>query len=140
MGKIYSNIISWLSCLLSAYFYFSPQYINRRTKTLLEGIIKMGFWSELWQNTKRVFSLKCPRCRTNDADLPSEKRIITRLVHQHSHPHSHWKRDSRGHMHMHTEIKWNIELSHKCQKCGHKWRPHKYNSPLPSFAPRDYEH
>ncbi len=90
----------------------------------------MGFWSDLWQGTKRLFSNSCPSCKTNNADLPPDKKIMTRTIEEHPHTHVHWERDKHGNVHPHTRVVWNKTKSHQCQICGHKWTTHEYNQPF----------
>jgi len=84
----------------------------------------------------RLLHLSCPRCQINDADLPENKRIITktrkqwygtkrvaiRVAHL---PHYDLK---LGHWISHPYAQAYLEEcnviinKHKCQTCGHRWK------------------
>lgn len=91
----------------------------------------MGFWEDLWQGTRKVFCKSCPRCKTNDADQPSGQKIIRKLISQHSHRHMHFHRGHDGKMHPQTRVVWNKYVEFQCQACGHIWKEHEHNKPLP---------
>lgn len=81
----------------------------------------MGFLEDLWQGAKRVFSKSCPRCQTNDADLPSERRIIRTLINQHPHDHIHFHKRHDGTMEPQIQRTWDKHIAFRCQNCGHHW-------------------
>lgn len=68
----------------------------------------------LLQSIKRAFSRSCPNCKTNDADLPPEKRISREVV------------DEAYHLEGHNLSTWKIRVTqyvkYKCKSCGHKWK------------------
>ncbi|HIK09386.1 MAG TPA: hypothetical protein IGS52_03830 [Oscillatoriaceae cyanobacterium M33_DOE_052] len=81
----------------------------------------MKFWEDLWQNTKRAFSTSCPKCKKNDADLPSEKRIHRFVVKKHPHYHHHYHQGHDGKLHHQMTIDWEKTVELSCQNCGHTW-------------------
>jgi|AGSF01.1.fsa_nt_gi hypothetical protein len=88
----------------------------------------MGFWQDLWQGTKRVFSQSCPNCKKNDADLPSEKRIIRTVISQHPHYHTHYHKGHDGKMHSQVKCTYMKDIKFSCQSCGHKWTDRRIES------------
>lgn len=87
----------------------------------------MGFWKALWQNTKRTFSMSCPKCKKNDADLPSDKRIHTHEIDRHPHYHHHYHRGHDGQMHHQVRVDWEKTVKCSCQNCGYEWTKKEYS-------------
>lgn len=85
----------------------------------------MGFWENLWQGTKRMFSKSCPECKTNDADLLPKNRIIRTLISQHPHYHTHWHQKHDGTKEPQIKCIWNKHIGFHCQTCRHQWQEDK---------------
>lgn len=81
----------------------------------------MGFWQDLWQGTKRLFSSSCPNCKKNDADLPSEKRITRIVLSKKPHYHTHYHKGEDGKMHAQVQTTYHKSIKFSCQSCGYEW-------------------
>lgn len=89
----------------------------------------MGFWQDLWHSTQKVFSRSCPNCKTNDADLPSDKRIIRRLLSQRERCLPQLNRDHNGRWKVEPKTFYEKRIKFKFQSCGHEWIKYEENSP-----------
>ncbi len=84
----------------------------------------------------RLLHLSCPRCQTNDADLPENKRIITKkrkrwygmkrmAIRVARLPHydlksGHWI--SHPYAQAYPEYCDVMLCKHQCQTCGYRWK------------------